>query len=72
MQLYGAPQQIESGGKEYFAAVAVNWHDIYAQGLQVDFRLIEGIVCEGCVSASDVQCDVYDLWGNYKVGTFKN
>lgn len=38
----------------------------------MDLRLIEGIVCEGCVSASDVQCDVFDLWGNYKVGTFKN
>jgi hypothetical protein len=70
--LYGAAQNIESGGQEYFGAVAVNWDDIYAQGLRIDFRLIEDIVCKGCASAQDVHCDIYDIWGGFKVATARN
>ena len=59
-------------GKSYYAAVAVNWADDYDQGLSFDLRLVKDIVCFGCVSAKDVQCDIYDLWSNYRIGTVTN
>lgn len=71
-RLYGAPQRIQSGGQEYYAAVVVNWDDITTQSMMVDFRLIKDIVCDGCYSAQDVICDVYDLWQGFLVGTFTN
>jgi hypothetical protein len=72
-QLYGAPQQIQFGLPiGYFAALAINWNDNYRNGLTVDFRLINNIVCIDCVSNSDVQCEVYNLWTDFHIGTFKN
>lgn len=58
--------------KPYYAAVAVNWGDLDSEATNIDFRLIDGIVCKGCYSALDVQCDVYELTGNFMIGTSVN
>jgi len=58
--------------QQYYAAVAVNWSDLYTQGISIDFRLIKDIVRSGFVSAADVQCDVFDLWGGATLGRFVN
>jgi alpha-galactosidase len=70
--VYGGPQNTGVQGKPYFAAVAVNWGDRESEATDLDFRLIDNIVCKGCFSALDVQCDVYDLMSGFMIGTYRN
>lgn len=52
VQVFGAPQDtLQPAGKNYYAAVAINWNDISVKGITVDFRLIKDVVCKGCASA---------------------
>jgi len=68
VQLFGAMQALDTQ-LPYFAAVAVNWNDVGAKGLNFDFRLIPDI-CPGCTG--DINCRVWDLWQSFYIGTFTN
>jgi hypothetical protein len=74
VSLYGANQHVHDfdRSQRYYAALVVNWHDLYTQGLAVDFRQIENVIDVGFISSDDILCQVFDLWGGARIGTFRN